>query len=89
MPEVRRHHFALVGAGISNWLFAYDYPPMGEYGLDNGKSFPEVAAALSGASVSLVRLERKSADHRARFGSGTALPGGIGSPGAVNYRRRN
>ncbi|MBI2718523.1 MAG: stimulus-sensing domain-containing protein [Rhizobiales bacterium] len=40
----------------SNWLFAYDYPPMGEYGLDNGKSFPEVAAALSGASVSLVRL---------------------------------
>jgi two-component system sensor histidine kinase ChvG len=39
-----------------NWLFAYDYPVQKEYGLDNGKDFPEVAAALAGASVSLVRL---------------------------------
>ena len=39
-----------------NWLFAYDYPPQIEYGLDNGKDFPEVKAALAGASVSVVRL---------------------------------
>lgn len=39
-----------------NWVFTYDYPPQPEYGLDNGKEFPEVAAALRGASVSIVRL---------------------------------
>ena len=38
------------------WAFSYDYPRQPEYGLDNGKDFPEVAAALNGASVSLVRL---------------------------------
>lgn len=38
------------------WAFAYDYPSQPEYGLDNGKDFPEVSAALNGASVSLVRL---------------------------------
>jgi two-component system, OmpR family, sensor histidine kinase ChvG len=39
-----------------NWLLAYDYPLQTEYGLDNGKDFPEVAAALNGASASVVRL---------------------------------
>ncbi len=38
------------------WAFSYDYPRQPEYGLDNGKDFPEVGAALNGASVSLVRL---------------------------------
>jgi two-component system, OmpR family, sensor histidine kinase ChvG len=42
-----------------NWLFAYDYPVHVDYGLDNGKDFPEVAAALDGASVSVVRLNEK------------------------------
>jgi two-component system sensor histidine kinase ChvG len=42
-----------------NWLFAYDYPVQKEYGLDNGKDFPEVAAALAGASVSVVRLNER------------------------------
>ncbi len=41
---------------ILDWFFAYDYPLHVEYGLDNGKDFPEVAAALNGASVSVVRL---------------------------------
>ena len=41
---------------VSNWMFAYDYPQQVDYGLDNGKDFPEVAAALAGASVSVVRL---------------------------------
>ena len=39
-----------------NRLFAYDYPLQTDYGLDNGKDFPEVAAAINGASVSVVRL---------------------------------
>jgi two-component system sensor histidine kinase ChvG len=36
--------------------FSYDYPRQIEYGLDNGKDFPEITAALNGAKVSLVRL---------------------------------
>jgi two-component system sensor histidine kinase ChvG len=42
-----------------NWFFAYDYPLQKEYSLDNGKDFPEVAAALNGAVVSVVRLDEK------------------------------
>ncbi|MCB1377942.1 MAG: stimulus-sensing domain-containing protein [Alphaproteobacteria bacterium] len=41
------------------WAFSYDYPQQQEYGLDNGKEFPEVAAALNGASVSIVRLNER------------------------------
>ena len=40
-----------------DWFFAYDYPLQKEYSLDNGKDFPEVAAALNGAAVSVVRLD--------------------------------
>ncbi len=42
--------------GLLDWAFAYDYPVQQEYGLDNNKEAPEVAAALNGASVSIVRL---------------------------------
>ena len=38
------------------WTFSSDYPRQIEYGLDNGKDFPEISAALNGAKVSLVRL---------------------------------
>ena len=41
---------------LVTWTFSYDYPKQIEYGLDNGKEFPEVAAALNGAKVSIVRL---------------------------------
>ncbi len=41
---------------LLNWAFAYDYPLQPDYGFDNGKDFPEVAAALNGATVSVVRL---------------------------------
>lgn len=41
-------------------LFSYDYPWQPDYGFDNGKEFPEVAAALNGAKVSLVRLNDRS-----------------------------
>ena len=37
---------------FNGWVFSNDYPLQKEYGLDNGKDFPEVAAALAGASVS-------------------------------------
>lgn len=39
-----------------NAVFAYDYPVQKDYGLDNGREFPEVNAALLGATVSVVRL---------------------------------
>ena len=41
---------------LVTWTFSYDYPKQLEYGLDNGREFPEVGAALNGAKVSLVRL---------------------------------
>ncbi len=41
---------------LISWAFSYDYPMHIEYGLDNGTDFPEVAAALNGATVSVVRL---------------------------------
>jgi two-component system, OmpR family, sensor histidine kinase ChvG len=42
---------------VQTYLFSYDYPARREYGLDNNKVFPEVAAALNGASVSQVKLD--------------------------------
>lgn len=41
---------------VNDWLFAHNYPAQKEYGFDNGKEFPEVVAALNGASVSVVRV---------------------------------
>jgi two-component system sensor histidine kinase ChvG len=44
----------------TNWLldrmFSSTYPPYVEYNLDGNRKHPEVAAALNGASVSVVRL---------------------------------
>jgi two-component system, OmpR family, sensor histidine kinase ChvG len=44
-----------------NWIlgriFTLDYPARVEYGLDKNKDYPEIAAALNGASVSQVRLD--------------------------------
>lgn len=44
-----------------DWIFSSDYPLQKDYGLDNGKEFPEVAAALNGASVSVVRVNERGA----------------------------
>ncbi len=41
---------------LLDWAFGYDYPVQQEYGLDGNREAPEVAAALNGASVSIVRL---------------------------------
>ena len=41
---------------VHDWLFTYDYPLQPDYEMDNGRDFPEVAAALNGATVSIVRL---------------------------------
>jgi two-component system sensor histidine kinase ChvG len=45
---------------FNNWLFRNDYPKQPEYGLENGRDFPEVTAALNGASVSIVRVNDKN-----------------------------
>ncbi|WP_342640595.1 stimulus-sensing domain-containing protein [Rhodoligotrophos ferricapiens] len=44
---------------LNNWLFSNDYPLQKEYGNENGKDFPEVTAALNGASVSVVRVNER------------------------------
>ncbi len=44
--------------GLNDWLFSNDYPIQAEYGLENGKEFPEVTASLNGASVSVVRVNQ-------------------------------
>ncbi len=43
---------------LNDWLFDNNYPQQKEYGLENGKEFPEVTAALNGASVSVVRVNQ-------------------------------
>lgn len=45
---------------LLTWAFTYDYPVHVEYGLDNARDYPEVGAALNGATVSLVRLNDRS-----------------------------
>jgi two-component system sensor histidine kinase ChvG len=53
----RNDYFALgLWRKFNNWLFRNDYPRQSEYGLENGRDFPEVNAALNGASVSIVRV---------------------------------
>ena len=42
---------------LQTYIFGYDYPVRREYGLDKNKTYPEVAAALNGASVSQVKLD--------------------------------
>jgi two-component system sensor histidine kinase ChvG len=39
-----------------DWLFGTDYPEHQDYGFDNNLGQPEIAAALNGASTSVVRL---------------------------------
>jgi two-component system, OmpR family, sensor histidine kinase ChvG len=43
---------------VFDWFFAYDYPLHTDYGIDKNRGVPEVAAALNGASVSVVRLNQ-------------------------------
>jgi two-component system, OmpR family, sensor histidine kinase ChvG len=45
---------------LTGWLATTDYPLQKEYGLDNGREFSEVSAALRGASVSVVRVNEKN-----------------------------
>jgi two-component system sensor histidine kinase ChvG len=53
----RNDYFALgFWRRFNNWLFRYDYPKQPEYGLDNGRDFPEVNAALGGTWKPIVRV---------------------------------
>ncbi|MDP9138380.1 MAG: stimulus-sensing domain-containing protein, partial [Pseudomonadota bacterium] len=42
------------------WVFHNNYPLQKDYGLDNGRDFPEVTTALAGSSVSIVRVNAKN-----------------------------
>ena len=46
--------------GFYNWFMSTDYPQQKDYGPDNGKDFPEIAAAMNGAVVSVVRLNDRN-----------------------------
>jgi len=41
---------------VTDWIFAHSYQSQKDYGFDNGREFPEITAALAGASVSVVRV---------------------------------
>jgi two-component system, OmpR family, sensor histidine kinase ChvG len=56
IPKESRGVLTTAWNALNDWLFTNDYPVQKEYGLDNGKDFPEVTAALNGASVSVVRV---------------------------------
>lgn len=40
----------------NDWILARNYLSQKDYGFDNGREFPEINAALAGASVSVVRV---------------------------------
>ena len=44
---------------LVDWLPGDDYPQYQELGPDEGKSYPEVAAALTGAATAIVRVDAK------------------------------
>ncbi len=44
---------------VLDWLPGDDYPQYVEHGADEGTRYPEVAAALSGASTAIVRVDAK------------------------------
>jgi two-component system sensor histidine kinase ChvG len=45
---------------LNAWIFRNNYPRQMEYGFENGRDFPEVTAALNGASVSVVRVNERN-----------------------------
>ncbi|MDP4824183.1 MAG: sensor histidine kinase, partial [Aestuariivirgaceae bacterium] len=45
---------------VNAWFFRNNYPRQMEYGIENGRDFPEVTAALNGASVSVVRVNDRN-----------------------------
>ena len=60
-PEVPtwRSRILNIVNGVGDRLFANDYPLHQDYNLDNNQSRPEVASALNGATLSVVRLNPK------------------------------
>jgi two-component system, OmpR family, sensor histidine kinase ChvG len=56
-PQPEPNSFEHYWKRFTTYLFAYDYPPRKDLGLDNNKSVREVAAALNGASVIQVNLD--------------------------------
>ncbi len=59
LPEQRPSWWERFWRWFDKRFFRNDYPLQKDYGYDNGKSFPEVRAALTGASVSVVRVNKK------------------------------
>jgi two-component system, OmpR family, sensor histidine kinase ChvG len=58
-PIIQEQWYDSLWRTISSRLFGEDYPVHTDYGIDNNGERQEVAAALNGANVSLVRLDDK------------------------------
>ncbi len=59
LPEQRAGWWEDFWRWLDRTFFRNHYPRQEDYGYDNGKAFPEVRAALTGASVSVVRVNDK------------------------------
>ncbi len=59
-PQDQQHFFlADWWNALTDWLPGDAYPQYQELGADEGKRYPEVAAALTGASTAIVRVDSK------------------------------
>ncbi len=59
LPEQQPGWWERFWRWLDKKLFANEYPLQKDYTFSNGKSFPEVRAALNGASVSVVRVNKR------------------------------
>ena len=67
----------------------YDLPLYNEIGGDNGKAYPEVASALTGTSVPIVRVNEKGELGGLRGGAGAAHARRARRAAALHPRRRH
>jgi two-component system, OmpR family, sensor histidine kinase ChvG len=51
-----RSRISLLVNRVGDWFFGHEYPLHEDYGMDNNQGRSEIAAALNGATVSVVRL---------------------------------
>ena len=59
LDQVEEGFFESLWRQLVGWFFSSDLPVQKDSVSDNGRSFPEVVAALTGASVSIVRANEK------------------------------
>ena len=74
---------------FNEWFLAVGYKEQREYTATNGSEFEEIRAALNGASVSVVRVNKKKEVIVAVAGAGAAVQGGARCTCTDHARRRD